>query len=207
MLVLEVGLLLNKPLKYYQDLLKKVDAKNEFNCVTHDIYWTNKTEDELLNMSENQIKKSCVRFRICNGFGGDNLEKKKPSKFGKFDNYKIFDKNKNDRFDEKIGKLKKYNKMFQKNSWRLVFDTEKTDYQYSIGEMKSRIQLQDIKGLGLVLYYDNPDYYNLDEDAQHKALIEELNSYGFEFNFGVLGIDKLKTFVHGKYMFSKNQNG
>lgn len=207
MLVLEVGLLLDKPIEYYQEILIKAGAVNEFNCETHDLYWTNKTDDELRDLTENQIKKACVRFRICNGFAGEKLEKKKPSKTGKFDNYQIFDKEKDDRFAEKVGKIKKYNKIFNKNGWRLVFDTIKKDFQYSIGDMKSRIQLQDIDGIGLVLYYDNPDYYHLDEDKQHLALIKELNGYGFDFKEDVLGIDKLKTFVHKTNMFSKNQNG
>ena len=98
-------------------------------------------------------------------------------------------------------------KIFEKNGWKLVFDTSKTDYQYSIGDMKSRIQLQDIEGIGLMIYYDNPDYYHMKEDEQRVALIRELNSYGFDLNENVLGVDKLKTFVHKKLMFSKNQNG
>ena len=211
MLILEVGLLLDKPLEYYQEILKIAGAVNEFNCETHDLYWSNKMQEEFEQMSENQIKKSCVRFRICVGFGGEKLEKKQSGKTGKFDNYKIFGENigenKDDKFSEKISKLKKYNKKFEKNGWRLVFDTIKKDYQYSIGNMKSRIQLQEIENLGLLLYYDNPDYYHLEEKEQRLALIRELNSYGFKFDENGLGVDKLKTFVHKKLMFSKNQNG
>lgn len=207
MLVLEIGLFLDKSLSFYQEILKNAGAVNEFNCKTHDLYWSNKTQEEFEQMTENQIKKSCVRFRMCVGFGGVKLEKKQPIKTGKFDNYQIFDKNKDDRFSEKISKIKKYNKNFENNGWKLVFDTTKNDYQYSIGDMKSRIQLQEIEGVGLLLYYDNPDYYHLDEEEQRIALIRELNTYGFNFDESVLGVDKLKTFVHKKLMFSKNQNG
>lgn len=207
MLVLEVGILLSENLEYYQKILEKAGAVNEFNCETHDLYWTNKTQVDLEQMTENQIKKSCVRFRMSVGFGGEKLEKKQPVKTGKFDNFKIFDETKEDRFSEKTRKIKKYNKVFEKNGWKLVFDTIKKDYQYSIGDMKSRIQLQDIKDLGLVLYYDNPDYYHMEEDGQRLMLIRELNSYGFDLDENMLGIDKLKTFVHKKPMFSKNQNG
>ncbi len=206
MLVLEVGLTLDKPIEFYQEILKNAGAVNEFNCETHDLYWTNKTQEEFERMTENQIKKSCVRFRMCVGFGGEKLEKRQPTKTGKFDNYQIFDSKKEDRFVEKTSKIKKYNKNFEKSGWKLVFDTKKKDYQYSIGDMKSRIQLQEIENLGLLLYYDNPDYYHLEEDAQKFALICELNSYGFNFDENVLGVDKLKTFVHKKLMFSKNQN-
>ena len=40
--------------------------------------------------------------------------------------------------------------------------------------MKSRIQLQIIKKIGLVVYYDNPDYYNFSLDKQRKLLLKEL---------------------------------
>ena len=109
MLVLEVGLFLDKPIEIYQEILKNAGAVNEFNCETHDLYWTNKTQEEFEQMTENQIKKSCVRFRMCVGFGGEKLEKKQPTKTGKFDNYQIFDRKKEDRFVEKISKIKKYN--------------------------------------------------------------------------------------------------
>ncbi len=206
MLVLEVGLLLDKPLEYYQEILRLAGATNEFNCETHDFYWTNKSTEELESLTENQIKNSCVRFRMCKGFAGEKLEKKKWTD-GEFSNFKLFDKTSEGRIKIKISKLKKYNRQFVKNGWQLVFDTLKTDYQYSIGDMKSRIQLQEIQDLGLVLYYDNPDYYHLSEDEQRIALIRELNGYGFDFAEDMLGIDKLRTFVHQKQMFSKNQNG
>ena len=73
--------------------------------------------------------------------------------------------------------------------------------------MKSRIQLQDIENIGLLLYYDNPDYYELSLDEQRNALIDELNSYGFDFSYDILGLDKLRTLYYKKEMYSKNQNG
>ncbi len=72
------------------------------------------------------------------------------------------------------------------------------DYQYSIRNIKSRIQLQYIEDIGLLLYYDNPDYYELSLDEQRKALIDELNSYGFEFDYETLGLDKLRILYYKK---------
>ena len=46
--------------------------------------------------------------------------------------------------------------------------------------MKSKIQLQEIKGIGLIWYYDNPDFYQLPFKEQRKKLVDEFNSYGFE---------------------------
>ncbi len=88
-----------------------------------------------------------------------------------------------------------------------VFDTIKKDYHYHLEGMKSRIQLQKIKKIGLVVYYDNPGYYNLPLEEQRIALLNELNSYGFSFANTDLGIDKLRTLYYGKELFSNNQNG
>ena len=88
-----------------------------------------------------------------------------------------------------------------------VFDTTKKDHHYVIGNMKSVIQLQEIEDIGLVVYYDNPDYYEYDEEKQWDCLISELNTYGFNFDKNIRGIDKLRTLYYGKEMFSKNQNG
>ncbi len=88
-----------------------------------------------------------------------------------------------------------------------VFDTIKKDYHYQGKDMKSRVQLQLIKDVGLVVYYDNPDYYHFSLDKQRELLLKELNLYGFSFNMDDLGIDKLRTLFYGKELFSKNQNG
>lgn len=88
-----------------------------------------------------------------------------------------------------------------------VFDTIKKDYHFSNNEMKSRVQIQKIKNIGLVVYYDNPNYYKFSIDQQRQMLLKELNSYGFSFEIDELGIDKLRTLYYEKEMFSKNQNG
>ena len=73
--------------------------------------------------------------------------------------------------------------------------------------MKSKIQLQDIKDIGVLVYYDNPNYYEYSLDEQRKMLFKELNSYGFSFKETDLGLDKLRTLYYRKEMYSKNQNG
>lgn len=93
------------------------------------------------------------------------------------------------------------------DGYRKVFDTTKKDFHYANNTMKSRVQLQQIDDIGLVVYYDNPDYYEYPLDRQREMLIKELNSYGFSFKLSDLGIDKLRTLYYGKPLFSKNQNG
>lgn len=196
MLVVEVGFKLNKNIDYYKDILIKHNAINRFNCKTHDIYWTNKNLD---NMTENEMKNSCIRLRITEGFGASRISYR-------FENINNFIINNDNQKELTLEEVDDCIKKIENNGYVKVFDTSKIDYQYSIGDMKSRIQLQDIEKVGLLLYYDNPDYYELSLDDQRKALIDELNSYGFNFNYDTLGLDKLRTLYYKKEMYSKNQN-
>lgn len=128
--------------------------------------------------SENQIKSSCVRLRSIKQEDGKEI---------------FID-------------LKDEKELIDKGYYK-VFDTSKKDYHYINQKMKSCIQLQEIDNIGLVVYYDNPDYYGLCLDEQRSLLINELNSYGFCFKESDLGLDKLRTLYFKKEMFSKNQNG
>lgn len=92
------------------------------------------------------------------------------------------------------------------NGYVKVFNTCKKDYHYAKESMNSRVQLQIVDDIGLIVYYDNPKYYNLPLETQRRLLLNELNSYGFNFNEKDLGIDKLRTLYYGKEMYSLNQN-
>ena len=177
MLVVEVGFKLDKSLIYYHDMLLKHGLKLYYTCVTHDIYYTDK---ELDGLTENQMKNSCIRLRYCDGINRDIKDKKE---------------------------LENKEKELIKKSYKKVFDTIKFDFQYCHDTMKSKVQLQDIKDVGLLVYYDNPDYYDYPLDEQRNKLIDELNSYGFDFKYSDLGLDKLRTLYYGEEKYSKNQNG
>ena len=168
-LIVEVGMKLDKSLRYYKIVLENNGLKQVFKCKTHDVYYTK--EKSFDGLSENQIKNSCVRIR--------NPKKEDKSK----------------------------EQSLVSDGYHKVFDTIKKDYHFQNENMKSRIQLQKIKDIGLVVYYDNPDYYYFPLEEQRKCLLEELNSYGFNFKQDDLGIDKLRTLYYKKEMFSKNQNG
>jgi len=177
MLALEVGFKLDKSLIFYHDMLTKNGLTLDFSCITHDIYYTDKSLDGL---TENQMKNSCIRLRYCDCI-----------------NKEISDKT----------ELDKKEKSLIENDYKKIFDTIKIDFQYCNQSMKSKIQLQDIKDIGLLVYYDNPDYYELPLKEQREKLIDELNSYGFDFKYSDLGLDKLRTLYYGKEMYSENQNG
>lgn len=69
------------------------------------------------------------------------------------------------------------------------------------------MQLQEIENVGLLVYFDNSNYYKYDLETQRRKLIDELNSYGFNFSYNELGLDKLRTLYYKKKCTSKNQNG
>ena len=87
---------------------------------------------------------------------------------------------------------------FKKREFKILF------YNYY---KHGKVQLQQIENIGLLVYYDNKDYYEFDLEIQRKKLIDELNSYGFDFHYDISGLDKLRTLYYGKEMYSKNQNG
>ena len=203
MLVVEVGFKLDHDISYYKKILEKNNAINKFNCKTHDIYWTNK---DLNGLSENEMKNSCIRLRITEGLGGVDFSGTSRISY-RFQNTNNFIVKKDNQKELTHEEVESYVKEIEMKGYKKIFDTTKIDYQYSIGDMKSRIQLQEIENIGLLLYYDNPDYYELPLKEQRMKLIDELNNYGFHFKYSDLGLDKLRTLYYGKEMFSENQNG
>lgn len=179
-LIVEVGMPLDKNLMYYHDKLISHGLKLVFSCITHDLYFT---KEDLNGLTENQIKNACIRIRYTETL--TNIKKKRNT-------------------DEKLN-LKKEKKLLEEG-FVLAFDTIKFDFQYQKDGMANRVQLQDIKDIGLICYYDNAEYYDLPLEKQRNLLLNELNSYGFDFKETDLGIDKLRTLFYGKKMFSMNQN-
>ena len=156
MLIVELGIKLDKDFEYYDNVLKSNGLVNDFKVKTHDIYYTNK-----------------------------NLDMKKVSN----------------------AELKDFENILIGFGYRKVFDTTKKDFHYYKDGMSSKVQLQQIENIGLLVYLDNKDYYEFDLETQRKMLIDELNSYGFDFDYNILGLDKLRTLYYGKEMYSNNQNG
>lgn len=190
MKIVEVGIKLEKSFDYYDNLLKNNGFDNDFNVKTHDIYYTNKN---LNSLSENEIKNACIRLRSCN----DSSYRIQNNLLEDLDTNEVpFDK------------LIDFEKRLLEVGYEKVFDTLKYDHHYFKDGMNSKIQLQEIKDIGLLVYYDNSIYYELPLEDQRKKLIDELISYGFdELNYNTLGLDKLRTLYHKKECYSKNQKG
>lgn len=56
-------------------------------------------------------------------------------------------------------------------------------------------------------YYDNSGYCDLTFKEQRNKLIDGLNSYGFNFNYTDLGLDKHRTSYYQEKKYSQNQSG
>ena len=192
MLVVELGLYLDRPYLYYENILKQNGLKCVFECVTHDLYYTNNDFSNIDNMTEKELKDVCIRVRKVND--GDYEIQNKIWK--EYKRKKI-----------KSSKINKLEKEFKRYGYRKVFDTIKYDHQWYKEGMTTRVQLQETKDIGLLVFLDNKAYYEFDLENQRRKLIDELNSYGFNFNYDTLGLDKLRTLYYLKECFSKNQNG
>ena len=188
MVVVEVGIKLENDLTYYNKILTENGLINDFKVKTHDLYYTNK---DLNGLSENQMKNACIRLRSCNDGDFDIQNKMDLHMF---------------RSKIKKEKLLKFENELEKLGYKKVFDTFKEDYHYYKDGMNSKVQLQQVKDIGLLVYFDNNSYYNLLEEEQRKKLIDELNSYGFNIKYSDLDLDKLRTLYYKKEMFSNNQN-
>ena len=189
MLIVEIGIKLNNDFEYYDNMLKSNGLKNDFKVLTHDIYYTNQS---LEGLSENEMKKACIRLRSCDN--GDY----------KIQNNLIRDLNIQEISDFELANFE--NRLLELG-YKKIFDATKRDFHYYKDGMNSKIQLQQIENIGTLVYYDNKDYYGFNLETQRKMLIDELNSYGFNISYDNLGLDKLRTLYYGKEMYSKNQNG
>lgn len=171
--IIEVGLELpGNAILYHQNLIKYKWVQAEV-YITHDIYYSKLTSFD--GMTEQQIKDSCKRVRICHQKGTPEVQH--------------------------VEELKQEAEL-RSQGYRKVFDTTKVDYQYTRRDKKSRIQLQEIEGFGLVLYYANPDYACYEEKEQRIVLIQELNMFGFEFDIHQPNFDKLRSLYNRKRCYS-----
>jgi hypothetical protein len=146
------------------------------------------------------MKNACIRYRQVT-----NLASDKPGP-AMMQNYPMADKKSVGEFFVPVETLSAFDKGLQAQGYMKVFDTRKYDYQYATNSMRSRIQLQQIEGLGLMVYYDNPDYYHMPAEQQRVMLIRELNTFGFGIPESQMGVDKLRTLYNNELCYSANQN-
>ena len=185
----EVAFKVKQSQKECEEILQQNGYELMFNTETHDLYFTNK--ELTANMTEQEIKFSCVRFRHSKGGCG-------------FDNYNLFDKTKPSRIKCKLDEASEIIVKLKANGFKKVFDTFKTDYIYKKGN--SYHQLQKINYIGLLDYYYDEDIFQKSQKEQFDILKQNMLNLGFELEYEE-GVDKLRSLLSEKYCFSKNQNG
>ena len=192
-IVLEVGFKLKEDMKFYDLLMKSKGLDNVYTVITHDIYYTNRNLD---GMTENELKCACIRLRNVCKIGEVN------------DVYKIENNFCDDLVDKYVIEedLDLFESKMENLGFYKVFDTRKLDKHYYKEGMNSRVQLQNIDGIGVLVYYDNSNYYKYSVDVQRKMLIDELNSYGFNKGYEQEGLGKLRTLYYKENKYNLNQN-
>lgn len=189
MLIVEVGFKLDKNLEYYDKILKSNGLENNFNCETRDIYYT---KYDLNGLTESEMKEKCIRLRNVNYKEEYKIENNLIHSL----NIDFVNRNELSNFENKL----------KAHGYFKVFDTKKKDHHYYKKGMNTKVQLQEIEDIGLLVYLDNSNYYELPLEEQRNKLIDELNSYGFDFKYTDLGLDKLRTLYYKEEKYSKNQN-
>ncbi len=137
MMVVELGLYLDKSYIHYENILKKHGLECVFECKTHDLYFTNNDFSNIDNMTEKQIKDACIRVRQVND--GDF----------EIQNNLIKDYKKTKIKSSKISKLENE---FKRYGFRKIFDTIKYDHHWYKNGMTTRVQLQETKDIGLLVF-------------------------------------------------------
>ena len=185
----EVGFKIKNSLDESREILLKNGFENIFNTQTHDLYFS-KTQ---LNkkMTEQEIKFSCVRFRHTKGKC-------------RFENFKLFDKNSEDKFECLLDEAGEIFIKLKQQGFNKVFDTYKSDNIFRKGTLCC--QLQEIDGIGLLNYIFDESVFCLSQSEQFEYLTKKMIDMGFVLEYKE-GVDKFRSFINGKLMFSKNQNG
>jgi hypothetical protein len=186
----ELGFLLDKDLAYYDKIITNNNCKYLGKNQMIDMYYSK--ENNFDNMTELQIKNACIRLRFGIHDGMLNYT-------GGFQNCKLDDKNDSKYNDELLSDI-------INDGFKLKFTMHKTDIHYRHNTINGDIQFQEVDGFGLMLFYYNPDYFNLDEETQRNKLIDDLNKFGFDFNYDSIGVDRLRSLYFGELKYSSNQN-
>ena len=70
-------------------------------------------------------------------------------------------------------------KLLLNDKFTLIYTDDKDDTVLNYND-EFYFQIQDLKSIGLIIAYDNPKYYHLDEDMQRNKLIEDIKKFGIE---------------------------
>lgn len=190
MIRVEAGFKIKQTKEDAERILLNNGFENTFKTkCTHDIYFGK--DVDLHNKSEEQIKQSLIRCR----------------NFETFENLQLFNAQISEgkiKVDEQTAK--EICNTLLNSGYKIIFDTEKSDWIYKKGNCWH--QLQEIKNIGLVDYVYNEEIFDKGycENEQFELLKKQMQELGFTLEYQY-GIDKLRSLYSGKIEFSINQIG
>lgn len=149
-------------------------------------------DKDISNMTENEIEVICLKAsKNCNGFSiqnNDSLKKRIDVDHLTEEEKELILKD-SISFDE----IDYYEKCLLELGYEKKIVCKEQHYYYQNKEDNVIIELQKVEGIGLLLYYDNPQYFNMSIDEQKKQLISDLSyNYGFDIPEDCINFDKLR---------------
>lgn len=191
--LMEISILLDGDVEYYFELLERQGVFNTSIFEIKDKYFSNINFDELCKMTEEDIKKSCLRICNCVCVKGepivsDELLVKNYNLLNEENESEIFIKNED---------VKKFYQDLENLGWYEIVDSFKVEFRFRL-KSGAVIKIQEIDNIGVVVCFYNEIYKNMPENLQREALINELNDYGFEIDRNECNIAKLKTLLTGQ---------
>ena len=189
MIRVEAGFKIKESRKKAEKILIKNGYVNTYKTkCTHDLYFGK--DVNLNNKTEEEIKQSLIRCR----------------NFETFENLQLFDNTITEKLKVDKQTAKELCAQLLDNGYKIIFDTEKSDWIYKKGNCWH--QLQDIKDIGLVDYVYNEEIFDkgYSEQEQFELLKKQMQELGFTLEYE-LGIDKLRSLYSGEIQLSTNQIG
>ena len=187
---IEVGFKIKQTKEEAEQILLSHGFVNTFKTAhTRDIYFGK--DINFKNKTEEEIKRSLVRCR------GLTL----------FENLQLLDSTiPEGKVNVDFKTAVSYFDSLFKAGFDVIFDTEKTDWIYNLGNCWH--QLQDIKDIGLLdyVYIKEENTPQKGQDELFNMLKKHMQELGFTLEYE-LGVDKLRSLYYKKPMFSKNQIG
>lgn len=180
-------------LEEWEEEMTIAGFKNICNTVVEERYYYDK---DISNMTENEIETICLKVsKNCNDFSiqnNDLLKKRAESNCLSTEENELILKD--SIFPDEINS---YEKCLILLNYEKKIECKEQHYYYQNVEDNVIIELQKVEGVGLLLYYDNPRYFNMSIEEQKRQLIEELiYNYGFDIPDDCNNFDKLRYIYH-----------
>ncbi len=173
----------------WEEEMKIAGFQNTCTTVIEERYYF---DEDISNMTEREIETICLKAsKNCNGFSiqnNDLLKKRIDINHFTEEEKELILKD-SISFDE----IDYYEKCLLELGYEKKIVCKEQRYYYQNKEDNVIIEFEKVEGIGLLLYYDNPKYFNMSIDEQKKQLISDLSyNDGFDIPEDCKNFDKLR---------------